>query len=306
MRKRLLVLLCGVLLLGLPACADQSTKESAPPEGAYRVYYAVSDQQRCSAAVDYEYRTPPENALPIPALMNLLLAGPEDPGLTSPFPAGVRLLSWHLDEGQLHLDLSEQYSGLSGVNLTVADYCIALTMCRLEGVESVYVTADGEEIPFRHSQQLRADDVILSGAEEEAVLVGVNLWFPRVQGTGLGVAYRQVTKTEDDTLRGAVLAAWLAGPEYASLTTWVPEDTEILSVELDEGICYVDLSAHFLDGAPATRSQARLLLYALVNTMGGLDSVDGVQLLIEGERISSYGGVDTSQPLTPDPSLEKN
>ena len=40
--------------------------------------------------------------------------------------------------------------------------------------------------------------------------------------------------------------------------------------------------------------------------MGGLDSVEGVQLLVEGAPLGSYGGVDASQPLVPDLTLEKN
>lgn len=305
MRKRVLILLCGIALL-LCACIGQGAERGQPPKGAYGVYYAVSASNRGSAAVDCEYRTLEEGAQPVPALMELLLAQPENLGLSSPFPTGVRLLSWQLEEGQLHLDLSEQYGGLSGVALTVADYCIALTLCQVEGVERVYITVEGDEMPFRRTQQLSADDVVLSGAEEEAVHVRVSLWFPRSQGDGLGVEYRQVTRTEEHPLREAVLAAWLSGPEYQSLTTSVPEDTQIRSVELENGICYVNLSEDFLSGLPSDSAQRALLVYALVNTMGSLDSVAGVQLLVEGEAPAAIGGVDTSQPLIPDLSLEKN
>ena len=70
---------------------------------------------------------------PIPALVDALLSPPETQGLASPFPEGVRLLSWEVEEGRLHLDLSEQYGGLSGVDLTVADACLTLTLCQVEG-----------------------------------------------------------------------------------------------------------------------------------------------------------------------------
>lgn len=67
-------------------------------------------------------------------------------------------MSWEVEEGRLHLDLSEQYGGLSGVDLTVADACLTLTLCQVEGVESVYVTVEGREIPYRRVQQLGPDD----------------------------------------------------------------------------------------------------------------------------------------------------
>ena len=67
-----------------------------------------------------------------------------------------------VEEGRLHLDLSEQYGGLSGVDLTVADACLTLTLCQVEGVESVYVTVEGREIPYRRVQQLGPDGLLLT------------------------------------------------------------------------------------------------------------------------------------------------
>ena len=99
---------------------------------------------------------------PIPALVDALLSPPETQGLATPFPEGVRLLSWEVEEGRLHLDLSEQYGGLSGVDLTVADACLTLTLCQVEGVESVYVTVEGREIPYRRVQQLGPDGLLLT------------------------------------------------------------------------------------------------------------------------------------------------
>lgn len=307
MRRPLLVLICCLALL-LSACVPHSAAdERGSSEDGYGVYFSALGSSRAVAAVACEYRQIPPGSNPVTALMDFLLSGPQDADLLSPFPqSGVRLLSWRLQDGQLHLNLSEQYGELSGVDLTVADYCITLTLCQLEEVDSVYITVAGEELPFRHSQQLRAEDVILSGAEEEPVYVGVNLWFPRESGSTLGVEYRQVTKTEDTPLLEAVLQAWLAGPEFSGLRSDVPEGTALLAVTLEDGICTVSLSPQFRSGAPADQARARLLLYSLVNTMGGLDTVEAVQLQIEGEAIPTYGGVRTSRPLTPDPRLEKN
>ena len=94
--------------------------------------------------------------------MDALLSPPETQGLATPFPEGVRLLSWELEEGRLHLDLSEQHGGLAGVDLTVADACLTLTLCQVEGVESVYVTVEGREIPYRRVQQLGPDGLLLT------------------------------------------------------------------------------------------------------------------------------------------------
>lgn len=165
MKKHILILACAALLL-LAGCAFVAAKEDAPPEGAYRVYYSAMQDEQAGAAVGWTWRVPASSGETAPALMAALLAGPEEPGLSSPFPAGVRLLSWSLDEGELRLDLSEQYGNLSGVDLTLADLCITLTFCQMEEVESVYITVEGREIPYRDTQVLRAGDVLLPPAEQ--------------------------------------------------------------------------------------------------------------------------------------------
>ena len=240
------------------------------------------------------------------ALLLALLSQPEQAGLSSPFPAGVRLLDWTLEEGRLHLDLSEQYNGLSGVNLTLADCCIALTFCQLEGVEAVYVTVEGHEIPYRQSQLLRGEDVLLSGAEEEPVYIQAELWYPKADGSGLGTESRQVRKTEDATLPQAVLSAWLEGPSSEALEACLPEGAQVHELTVTDGVCTVNLSAGFAANAPADPEAVRRMVYALVNTLGGLEQIDAVRLLAEGEALDALGGVPLEQPIVPDTSLERD
>ena len=60
----------------------------------------------------------------------------------------------------------------------------------------------------------------------------------------------------------------------------------------------MDLSRSFLTNAPQEEGQAGLTLYALVNSLCALGGVSQVRLLVEGERVESYGGVSTGAPLS--------
>lgn len=302
MKRRLLTLGCA-LGLALAACSPADFQESAPPRREeYEVYYSAMGDEQAAAAVGCAYRA--VSGPVISGLMSALLTEPDESGLSSPFPAGVRLLSWSLEEERLHLNLSEQYGGLTGMELTLADSCIALTFCALDQVESVYITVEGREIPYRRTQVLSGQDVLLTGAEEEPVYLGVNLWYPRSQGDGLGVEYRQVLKNEGDSSARAVLAAWLEGPQYDSLRACAPEGTALRAVSVAEGICTVDLSAEFAANAPADARSARLLVYALVNSLGELDSVEAVRILCQGEPLEAVGEFRLEATLKPDLSLD--
>lgn len=164
MRKRVLssFALC-LLMVSLWGCTQRSGGARA---GDYKVYYSALSDQNAPLAVGYETWEPEAGSQPIPGLLAVLLAGPEDPELASPFPDGTRLLGWTLEEGCLKLDLSEQYGDLTGIDLTVADSCLALTLCQVEGVESVYVTVEGGEIPYRPIQQLTEADILVAAYRE--------------------------------------------------------------------------------------------------------------------------------------------
>ena len=98
----------------------------------------------------------------VPALMDRLLAGPgEDNGARSPFPPGTALRGWSVRDGLATVDLSEAYGSLSGVQLSLADSCIVLTLCQLPGVERVYLTVDGRPRPFQ-DRVLTPDDFLFS------------------------------------------------------------------------------------------------------------------------------------------------
>ncbi len=298
----LLLVLTGLLLLS--ACALLEGGEESPPEGAYKVYYAVTGEQSTVQVVDWEYRIP-SGEDPPSALAELVLSQPEKAGLASPAPSGTRLLSCQQEEGQLRLDLSEQYGGLSGVDLTVANSCLTLTLCQLEGVEEVYITVEGEPLPYQTMRTMGKDDVLLPGTGKGTLTVSVGLCFPRADGGGLGVEYRDVVQNESETLASAVFTALLEGPGYPELTSLMPEGTKLRSILVEGGVCTVNLSPEFLAGVPEEEQAARLLLYSIVNTLCMREelSIDAVQLLSEGRSVESIGGAPASVPLEPDWTL---
>ena len=153
-------LLLGLLLL-LGSCSTAAEK------GGYQLYFA-SGLEDGSAILSEPYQG---EADPGPReLMEALLSGPTEEELNSPFPSGVSLRSWGLEEGVLVLNLSEQYGGLTDISLTVADYCIVLTMSQLDGVEAVEINVAGQPVSYRNHQILTREEAVLSqpGQGQEA------------------------------------------------------------------------------------------------------------------------------------------
>lgn len=304
MNRRWIALLLCTALLAAGGCVSRNHPAGGKGQ-TYLIYYSALSDEEGESAVEGETHTLADGVEAVPGLMDLLLAAPTSPQLTSPFPDELQLLDWQLEEGRLHLDLSDHYYTLSGVDLTLADACLTLTFCQLEEVESVYVTVEGHELPYRTTQQLSTGDILLAGGADEPMSMGVDLWYLQPGGQSLGVERRQIVKNVDQTVVQAVLAAWADGPEDGLLSC-LPEGSQIRSVELQDGVCIVDLSQEYIDGLPKAEKTAALTVYALVNTLCELDGVEAVQLYINGEPAPVVGSLPLDRALIPDTSLAED
>ena len=300
------VLCCGLVLALCGGCAIRAAmQEKEPPEGSYRIYYAAGADTSSGPAVDYIYWVPPDGENLVRALFSQAVSQPEEEGLSSPYPAGVSLLGTAVEDGVLHLDLSEQYGALSGVNLTVANYCLVLTLSQAEGIQALRITVEGQELPYFAGKELRAEDAVLTGDEEKPVYVDAALWFAATDSPGLWVEVRPVLKTEEATSAEALLGALIDGPQGEGLYTLLPQETQVRSAVVEDGVCTVDFNAAFLAGSGEDEGRDRLLLYAVVNTLAGsLGNVEQVQILVEGEPLDELGGIPLTNPIQPDFSQE--
>ena len=57
--------------------------------------------------------------------------------------------------------------------------------------------------------------------------------------------------------------------------------------------------AQLLAAPPEQAEEQELLITSIVETLCSLDKVEQVRLLVEGEALTAYGGLDLSGPLLP-------
>lgn len=303
--KRLCALLLSLLLLSAcaPAEGEPLSEEgyglwfAARPDSGSRDFSAVVREGR-------QWETEPTAR----ELLEALLQGPErSDELYAPFPEGVRIRTLEFDEdtATIWVNLSEQYGSLAGFDLTLADYCITLTLCQLPGVSAVRTLVDGDPIPYRGRQELQAGDVLLTGIGEEPDTFLAALYFPSRDGKVLSAEYRQVTRSGAGAAE-IVMAELLRGPSDEAACLPLPQGTQLRALSVGSGVCQVNLSEEFVWNAPLSEEQAGLTLYALVNTLCALSGISQVRLLVEGEIITSYGGVPTDAPLSANFDLVSN
>ena len=248
MNKRRMSLLASLLVL-LTACSAPAGPEQGT-EGVL-VYYLLPEEEARGAdriGARWESLALPEGADDLTearAVVERLMAGPEDESMYSPLPEGVELLGLELRDRTAYVDLSGEIRDLSGVELALADYCLTLSLTALDSVRAVTVTAQGRPLGQQPKQVFYERDVLLSDMGDVLQTVEVSLYFLNADGA-LAAEKRMLSLYEGQTLAEALVAALLEGPESRELLRAVPEGFAINYVRVDSGVCYLSLPASSL------------------------------------------------------------
>ena len=306
--RRGLALLLALALMALSGCAivNQAVSDSA---NTFQLYYLTDFVQDPEGSLGGDAIAAVPTVIdgggdmePLDlarAMVERLLEDPQETaGYYSAAPQGTTLLGLELDGSHLTVDLSGAYSSLSGIFLTLADYCMTLTLTQVPGVKVVSVTVEGQELAYRDHQNFRAQDVLMTTADDVVGTVEATLWFLGADGTTLVPEQRTLELYEGDSQAQVLVNALLEGPQNKELTSALPEGFGILSIWTEEDICYVNLPSSVCDAASGDAS--RFTIRALVDSLCSLDTVDGVQIRVDGESRARYGEVDISGILQPD------
>jgi len=291
--KRRMSLLASLLVL-LTACSAPAGPEQGT-EGVL-VYYLLPEEEARGAdriGARWESLALPEGADDLTearAVVERLMAGPEDESMYSPLPEGVELLGLELRDRTAYVDFSGEIRDLSGVELALADYCLTLSLTALDSVRAVTVTAQGRPLGQQPKQVFYERDVLLSDMGDVLQTVEVSLYFLNADGA-LAAEKRMLSLYEGQTLAEALVAALLEGPESRELLRAVPEGFAINYVRVDSGVCYLSLPASSLALLPQDGQTQQMILWSLADSLYSIDSVEEIRLLADGEELKLFGSV---------------
>jgi germination protein M len=288
MKLRLSLALAALLMLS--GCSRSAN------QGEIQLYYAVANGGSALSALDSESWQGAE--ADVERIFQALCQNPESAQLYSLIPQNTTLQSWELEQGNLSLDLSGEYATLSGVQLTIANYCIALSMTQLDQVDAVSITADGE--PMTQEEWLTEDQVMLSGGQGDTGQITAYLYFPIVEGEGIGVEQRALELAEDDTPPEAILTALCQGPESKLLSAYLPASGEDITLWVDDEICYVNLTEEWVQELEESEFGLSTVLRCITNSLCGQESVSSVQFLMDGAAMEDWEDTGWDFPVLPD------
>lgn len=300
-RTLLAALMCLLFLSGCagrfawPDGSSDGPAQTGPALTVYRVAVSGENGAPGGELLGQELCPLPSDApSEIEAAIELLAAPSGTEGLVSPLWPDVTVEGWSQEGSNLTLRLSESFLTLEDMDRTAAAFCAAMTLCALDGVESVSVSVGGQTL----FSGLTPADALLRDTDTDPYVRQLRLYFADAAGRYLVSEYRSLTLDEDASAERYVLEELLRGPNNAELQSVIPEGTKLLSCRTEDGLCTVDLSGAFYEDRPDTALGERLVICSIVNSLTALPQVDSVALLVEGEALDTYVFRPLDRPLT--------
>lgn len=306
-RKCLVLMWCAlsaVLCLMAAGCAEGDAPAPDPENGSYGIYYLNSTGLALENVIYYTEEKDTEKLTgEILSRMGEMPAGLS--GQTA-VPAETQLAYTYLEDNVLTLNFDKSYYDMAKEREIMCRAALARTLTQIPGVDYISISCDGQPLQNDAGNPVGAfsgSDFVYSIANvNDFERVELTLYFADETGSALLPEKREVVHNMNTSLEKLVVDQLLAGPQAGGQPV-IPKDTRVLGVSNTDGICYVNLDRTF---ASAELTVADYIpVYAIVNSLTDLKTVNRVQITIGGAADVPFHSVSLAEPLDRNESYVK-
>lgn len=271
----------------LTACGQ----EELSGENIYQVYYVSNSESKVEM---HPYEMIAESSSDqLEELVKCLSTNPEKLEYKAPLAMGFQILHMNLEEGKLQLDMDAAYKNLPVTTEVLVRAAIVRTLTQLSEVNLVMMTVEGNQLYDNNGSTIgwmNAEQFIDNDGNEINTyeLARVKLYFAGEDGTNLIAATREKRYSTSMLRERFVVEELIAGPsgQIEGLYPSINPNTKVLSVTTRDGVCYVNLDDNFL--TVVNNVSTDVSIYSIVNSLSELNSINKVQILINGEVPSAF------------------
>ena len=291
MKKRLLLFLMIFFSITLMACKKKEVKPLA--ENEYFIYYINTAMD---TLVESRYTSTYQKddvAALVEDLIAQFLKVPDDLEALGALPDKVTYQGFNIDGNILYLNFDTNYQNMDVSREVLARAALAKTLTQIESIEYIsirsgdqpLVNALGENVGLISSNNFINSVSNISSFEKATLL----LYFADESGTKLVTESRDVFYDLNTSMERLIVDELMKGPSSTGLKATIPSDTKVVSVTMNEGICYVNFDEGFLNTLPDV--QDSITIYSIVDSLSELPSISRVQILINGKSDKKYNTI---------------
>lgn len=291
--KRVVLSAFLFLLLGVIAACGKSSEQVGQQ---LQVFYLNKEETEIISMPYEAVHTPKEREDLVRELLNALESQPKEPGLQSAI-RGFIVKDCIVRESQVTLNFSKEYEMQHFTREVLARAAIVKTLTQLDFVQLVLFQVEGKNLADSLGEEVGvlSSDSFLDNTGQEMKKyeeTTINLYFANATGDSLVKVNRKLHYNTNISLEKLVVEQIVAGPlnskNYVSeIYPTVNKETKIIGVSVKDGICYVNLSNHFL--TPMESVTPDITLFSLVNSLTELPGIVKVQFAIEGDTKVTFG-----------------
>lgn len=286
MKKLFSAVLALVLACSLLTGCTVETQEEKVDSGSnqYYLYYVNKDETK---VVKERYQLEQESAEFMLQDFTGILNAQEGSGDNLAFlPSGVQLVTYRLNESLLELEFNSDYSKMSRAREILVRAGVARTFLQIPGVTGIKIFIESEELKDSKGQAVGVIDgntfVEMWGSDKDAYRYDTfTLYFTDKTGEHLVAEQRNVYYKRILPRERVILEQLAKGPMVKGHYPTIPQETEILGVEVSDDVCYVDFSSAFSDSG--IDIPVNTMIYSVVNSLLDTASADKVQISVEGD-----------------------
>ena len=286
MKKLFSAVLALVLACSLLTGCTVETQEEKVDSGSnqYYLYYVNKDETK---VVKERYQPEQESAECMLQDFTGILNAQEGSGDNlALLPSGVQLVTYRLNESLLELEFNSDYSKMSRAREILVRAGVARTFLQIPGVTGIKIFIESEELKDSKGQAVGVIDgntfVEMWGSDKDAYRYDTfTLYFTDKTGEHLVAEQRNVYYKRILPRERVILEQLAKGPMVKGHYPTIPQETEILGVEVSDDVCYVDFSSAFSDSG--IDIPVNTMIYSVVNSLLDTASADKVQISVEGD-----------------------
>ena len=286
MKKLFSAVLALVLACSLLTGCTVETQEEKVDSGSnqYYLYYVNKDETK---VVKERYQLEQESAeFMLQDFTGILNAQEGSGDNLALLPSGVQLVTYRLNESLLELEFNSDYSKMSRAREILVRAGVARTFLQIPGVTGIKIFIESEELKDSKGQAVGVIDgntfVEMWGSDKDAYRYDTfTLYFTDKTGEHLVAEQRNVYYKRILPRERVILEQLAKGPMVKGHYPTIPQETEILGVEVSDDVCYVDFSSAFSDSG--IDIHVNTMIYSVVNSLLDTASADKVQISVEGD-----------------------
>ncbi|MBE5853170.1 MAG: hypothetical protein E7299_09545 [Lachnospiraceae bacterium] len=284
-RKKVLIFLLAILM-AFPICSCGKKEET---KYQYQIYY-VNKAGTKVLSTEYGTDTEKEDVQNLlPELIQQLKAITGKPECIPPLAGNYSVVKYELMGEQLNVDFDEKYLGQETVTEVLNRAAIVRTLTQIEGVNTVTFSVLGAPLTDAQGMPIgimMAESFIDNTDREFSTYekATLRLYFANEAGDKLKEVTRNVILNNNVSMEKTVMDELIKGPDIeAADMLWptINSQTQIQTVMVKDGVCYVDLDKAFL--VQTGNVTGEVAIYSIVNSMAELNNVNKVQISVDGE-----------------------